>query len=145
MKAISLWQPWASLMALGLKKIETRSWGTSYRGPLAIHASKRLVIPPDPEFKQAIIDLGLAYYEWPLGQVVGICDLYDCIQIGGERDRRGFADSIIGYERIFGDYSLGRFIWVTKNMEKLAEPIKCVGRQGLFEWHCGDQFRARWT
>lgn len=41
MKLISLWEPWASLMAIGAKKIETRSWATSYRGWLAIHAAKR--------------------------------------------------------------------------------------------------------
>lgn len=41
MKALTLWQPWASLMALGVKWIETRSWSTSYRGWLAIHAAAR--------------------------------------------------------------------------------------------------------
>lgn len=40
MKALSLTQPWASLVAVGAKRIETRSWRTSYRGPLAIHAAK---------------------------------------------------------------------------------------------------------
>lgn len=40
MKAISLWQPWASLVPAGAKPVETRSWSTSYRGPLAIHAAK---------------------------------------------------------------------------------------------------------
>lgn len=39
MKALTLWQPWASLIALGEKRYETRSWATSYRGLLAIHAS----------------------------------------------------------------------------------------------------------
>jgi len=43
MKALSLWQPWASAIALGSKRIETRGWATSYRGPLAIHAAKRCV------------------------------------------------------------------------------------------------------
>ena len=43
MKAISLWQPWASLIALGKKRIETRSWYTDYRGPIAIHAAKRRI------------------------------------------------------------------------------------------------------
>ena len=38
MKALTVRQPWASLIALGVKRIETRSWRTSYRGPLAIHA-----------------------------------------------------------------------------------------------------------
>lgn len=39
MKALTLHQPWASLIAIGAKRIETRSWSTSYRGPLAIHAA----------------------------------------------------------------------------------------------------------
>lgn len=40
MKTLTLHQPWASLIAMGVKKIETRSWGTKYRGPLAIHAGQ---------------------------------------------------------------------------------------------------------
>ena len=43
MRAISLWQPWASVVALGSKRIETRHWSTGHRGPLAIHAAKRRV------------------------------------------------------------------------------------------------------
>jgi hypothetical protein len=41
MKAVSLWQPFASLIYTGAKKIETRSWPTNYRGPLAIHAARK--------------------------------------------------------------------------------------------------------
>src|SRR5262245_34467015 len=41
MKALSLWQPHATLMTVGAKKIETRSWATDYRGLVAIHAAKR--------------------------------------------------------------------------------------------------------
>jgi hypothetical protein len=41
MRAISLWQPWASAIALRLKSNETRGWATTYRGPLAIHAALR--------------------------------------------------------------------------------------------------------
>jgi len=127
MRCISLYQPWASLMALGHKTIETRSWGTSYRGLLAIHASKRLVMPPDPEFRQAIVELGLMKYEWPLGQIVGICRLLDCVTITPHMP-------LSGYEHLFGDFTVGRVAWLTSNMENLIEPVKCVGRQGLFEW-----------
>lgn len=42
MKALTLTQPWATLVAIGAKSIETRSWKTNYRGPLAIHAGKGL-------------------------------------------------------------------------------------------------------
>ncbi len=41
MKAITLWQPWASLLACGAKIYETRSWATNYRGPIAIHAAAK--------------------------------------------------------------------------------------------------------
>lgn len=40
MKLITLWDPWATLMALSAKKIETRHWKTDFRGPVAIHAAK---------------------------------------------------------------------------------------------------------
>ena len=43
MKVLTLHQPWASLVALGVKTIETRSWSTQYRGPLAIHAAAKVV------------------------------------------------------------------------------------------------------
>lgn len=43
MKAITIWQPWASLIAVGAKKFETRPWATNYRGPIAIHAAKNSV------------------------------------------------------------------------------------------------------
>lgn len=47
MKTLTLWQPWATLVALLVKLVETRSWATSYRGPVAIHAAKRLPAVPD--------------------------------------------------------------------------------------------------
>lgn len=40
MKALSIWEPWASLIACGTKRIETRSWSTEYRGPLLICAAQ---------------------------------------------------------------------------------------------------------
>lgn len=46
MKALSLKQPWANLIASGQKTIETRLWGTDYRGELLIVSSKRPKIEP---------------------------------------------------------------------------------------------------
>ena len=43
MKALTIWQPWASLLVTGQKKYETRSWATADRGPIAIHAAMRPV------------------------------------------------------------------------------------------------------
>ena len=51
MKALTLHQPRASLVALGVKTIETRGWSTTYRGPLLIHAGKR-----EPEIGERVGD-----------------------------------------------------------------------------------------
>ena len=56
MKAITIWQPWAFLLAMGAKQYETRSWETAYRGPIAIHAAKRPV--------RRIIDALTAELHW---------------------------------------------------------------------------------
>ena len=57
MKAISFWQPWATAIAAGVKKIETRGWQTAYTGPLAIHAAKRRG-PAEREFASVERALG---------------------------------------------------------------------------------------
>lgn len=90
MKVLSLTQPWASLLAGGAKQIETRSWGTSYRGPVAVHAAKGFprkcadLVGGEP-FASALYDLG---YEaktvraraasLPRGAIVGVVDLVEC-------------------------------------------------------------------
>jgi hypothetical protein len=71
-KAISLWQPWASLMAAGVKLHETRHWWTSYRGPLAIHAAKRIDVAGSPdELCEAALGRSWAGLV-PIGMVVAI-------------------------------------------------------------------------
>ncbi len=59
MKALSLLQPWVTLVILGVKQIETRSWSTAYRGPLLIHASRGKageILAHEPPFKKHIPD-----------------------------------------------------------------------------------------
>ena len=51
--ALSMHQPWASGVALGLKAVETRSWATSYRGTLIIQASRGTA--PDEWFTDALV------------------------------------------------------------------------------------------
>lgn len=130
---LSLWQPWATLMAIGAKRIETRSWGTHYRGPLAIHAAKRwdsftrLTALRSP-FVDELRDVG--YEErlrevpfLPLGSIVAVVDLIDVGPIG---------DLPPDYpESAFGDYTPGRFAWVTENEREIV-PVPWRGRQRLF-------------
>jgi hypothetical protein len=62
MKGLSMMQPHASAVALGLKRIETRSWPTRYRGLVAIHASRRF-----PRRSRDLVDYGgrvAPFREW---------------------------------------------------------------------------------
>ncbi len=101
MKAITLTQPYASLVALGAKRIETRSWPTKYRGPLAIHAGAglgpvggkaglRALVERQP-FNRVLCDVGTnGMIDWwgknvvdelPRGAIVAICEVRDVARI----------------------------------------------------------------
>jgi len=151
-KALSLWQPWASAIAFGSKLIETRHWATTYRGPLAIHAAKRRI-------QGELIHMN-SFYHWrgammpllkqnhktlvddlPFGAIVAVCDLVDCrptdsftvAELDMPRTADGQATDLYSWtERQMGDFSPGRFGWVFANVRPLPVPIPFVGRQGLF-------------
>lgn len=123
LKAISLWQPWASLMTIGAKQNETRSWPTSHRGLLAIHAAKRKMtneLRDNPYYKNVT---GGAFF-FPYGVIVAVVDVYSC---RGTNESKGLSEQ----EKAFGDYSPGRFYWVTHNPRKI-NPVPCRGFQGIW-------------
>lgn len=141
MKCLSLWQPWASLITNGHKQIETRSWSTSFRGPLAIHAAKTWnqdlaglcecwpftdVLPPgDPA-------------DLPKGCVIAVAELYDCKRVDQKlmdycRRRTHEADlSNTPCEYHYGDFSEGRWLWFLRGVRPI-EPVYVRGHQGLFD------------
>lgn len=102
MKALTLWQPWASLVALGVKRIETRSWPTTYRGPLLIHAAAsvpaalglgrrgRMTLGEYEVEKDAaglLLRGPIAWpYRMPLGAVVAVADLVDVVPMSDTED-----------------------------------------------------------
>lgn len=115
MKALTLTQPWATLVAIGAKRIETRSWRTNYRGLLAIHAAAgwnasdrefvrtelvqtafagRVPLPRDPD-------------ALPRGVVIATCQLVDCVPTDD-------LDLDLGEERAFrriGGYENGEDLY----------------------------------
>lgn len=135
MKAISLWQPWASAVALGLKQIETRHWWTPYRGPLAIHAAQhgaKKGYCEQREFYtwQACEPLRKPYPTFddlPFGAVLATCRLVECL-------RTIDVDCLSDQERAFGDYTPGRYAWVFQDIKALPAPVPFRGAQSLFEW-----------
>lgn len=140
MKALTLIQPWATLVAIGAKKIETRSWKTNYRGPLAIHAAKGFPYFAKQacwavEFFQPLNNAGFNIFnldtgatDLPLGKVLATCELVDVVQI-----IQGVKIPL-GGEWHFGDYSVGRYMWFLANVEALPAPISAKGSLGLWEW-----------
>ena len=135
MKAISLHQPWASLVAVGAKTIETRGRRTFQQGPIAIHATKRVIQYPELEdtleFNAAVREyLGDDWaYTVPTGVVVATATLNECVQVD-------FFNSPPGsrHEWLFGDYSNGRWMWPLSNIVALDPPVLARGMQGLWNW-----------
>lgn len=127
-KALTLWQPWASFMALGLKKNETRSWSTSYRGPLAIHAAKKAPRWIPNELVLFSLERLGPGNRWPYGKILCVVDL-----IGIEKSD-GIIKDPSSTEIMLGDYSKGRFIWQTKMLQVFDNPIPARGYQGLWDW-----------
>lgn len=143
MKAISLLQPWASL--IGAKKIETRSWSTKYRGPLSIHASKKFTVDQmwmcseEPflgvltqagyTIKRSPITNAVICADLPTGMVVSTCNLVDCIKMTPE-----FIESIKSPELDFGIYEVGRYAWILENIKPLETPVLAKGALSLWEW-----------
>ena len=127
MKTISLWQPWASAMALGWKKIETRSWATSYRGPLLIHAAKKITRWPTVYIRELFEGIASKPTDLPRSGILCKVDLIDCKQIS-------FANCpAMRMELELGIYTPGRFMWITKNLMTFDIPIPYLGRQRIFE------------
>jgi hypothetical protein len=150
-KALSLWQPWASLVALRLKKYETRSWRPPVgRVPLrlAIHAAKAAPHPleRDQSLLERLEQHGYAFeprhaplLRLPRGAVIAVVDVVEVerTMIIGERLRaEGNLDELAA-----GDYGPGRFAWRLENVRRLRIPMPYRGMQGLFE--VPDEFLAQ--
>lgn len=130
--ALTLTQPWATLMDIGAKLNETRSWPTKYRGWIGIHAAKgypkecRLLRFQDP-FAQQIDQAGYAGRDLPTGCLIGVCRVVDCVRTETIREH------LTDLERAFGDYSDGRWAWLTANFHRLREPIPMKGALSIWK------------
>ena len=155
MKAISLWQPWASAIAFGLKHYETRSWQPSSKlvgQVIAIHAAKRkdlsgsirwcqhrLGLPASadapanasPEQCKAIGDAAIEFEQLPFGAIVCLCRVVKIWQVVDEVSALRHVGPV---EAQWGDYSLGRYYWELQCFYVFEQPIPCMGRQGVFDW-----------
>ena len=132
MLALSLWQPWASLIALGAKRYETRSWNTAYRGPLLIHAAKRPIDQVGWDLLRRLADCGdglrsvaSAIRSEPVyGAIACRVRLADCAEAWPGR--------VSQIELQVGKWQSGRYAFELADVLRLDEPIACRGQQGLW-------------
>lgn len=135
MRAITLWQPYATLLVAGIKIHETRSWSTNYRGELLIHAAKRPIKWAELDIESLEkIHPRIKDIEYPLGAIVGKVEIVDCRPIG-------VWDLIEEVDEILGDWTEGRFAWECANPQPLLIP-DVKGKQGFWQYEIEDK---RWT
>jgi hypothetical protein len=149
MKALTLWQPWASLVTLGEKQVETRSWSTSYRGELAIHAAAKL--PPkwlgasrhEKLFRDELADVFNVRRDRDERSGPHVDDAIQAIPYGAilcivklvAIEETALVRATLGQrELLFGNYEDGRYAWFTELVEVFNDPIAAKGNRRLWNW-----------
>ena len=130
-RCLTLTQPWATLVAIGAKRFETRSWRTGHRGAIAIHAAKGF--PPEcvnlwirEPFRNALRSGGINHpLELPRGQVIAIVMLKDCVSTNH------FKPAWHTDEFAFGDYSANRYAWQLDDAARI-KPFDAKGALGIW-------------
>lgn len=113
MKALSVQQPWAWCIVHGHKPVENRTWPTSMRGQIAIHASKTLDVPAIGWIRSNFPEIPLPDF-YDVGALIGTVELVDCVS----HDRSRW---------FMGPYG---FLLAKPHV---IEPVQCRGRLGFFE------------
>ncbi len=131
MHGLTIIQPWATLIATGMKRYETRSWATRSLGPIAIHAGRRTT--QAEEYIGDVMDAAPAVFDaigvedaddLPFGCVIATGWLTGCLATAGL--------SVDDMERALGDFSPGRFAWRIDRVSRLATPVPMRGAPGLW-------------
>ena len=141
MKVLSVMQPHASFIAWNIKTIETRSWPTDYRGPLLIHASKRIPAKvrkdidaaKNPVIEKILWQRNLDIRDLPYGAIIGVVNLYDvivmenifiaCMKVAEQEQ-----------ELALGNYQPSRFAWMLEKQRSIYPSIPASGHLGLWDF-----------
>ena len=125
MKALTIKEPYATLIRNGVKTIETRSWKTNYRGPLYIHAGVSKEYLRDKELMRLVKDNDVH-----LGEFVCKCNLIDCVRMTDEFIKQVKQNEL---EYATGFYEVGRYAWILRDVEPVKSD-KVKGHLGI--WTC---------
>ncbi|ETT58384.1 hypothetical protein C173_30719 [Paenibacillus sp. FSL R7-277] len=133
MKCLTIRQPWATLIALGEKQIETRTWRTAQRGELAIHAGMQVnkAICRTEPYQSLLARYGYTADNLPTGKIIAVSRIADCCEVTPELAQQGWPG---GNEYVFGNYAEGRYAWMLEEVVPLVHPIPAKGRLGFWEY-----------
>lgn len=154
LNCLALWQPWASLVAQGFKKIETRGRYLAVRGRIGIHATL------DPPGKQSALNAaffkntpaceglrerGYTWESLPRGGIVATVDVYACkaVVLGTIDDERYQMNPPGGEEELMGWYAEGRYGIFMQDVYVFNPLFQAKGKQTLiFPVEIPDSFRS---
>ncbi|RFU61780.1 ASCH domain-containing protein [Peribacillus glennii] len=139
MKVLSMIQPWASLFVLREATYETRSWRTSYRGPLAIHTSKKLdnAVCSNAAIQALLGRHGYNTQDLPTGKIIAVCRLEKCLRVTENNATWAILEDgaiVSGNDYYLGDFPVGGYAWEVKDMKMLDKFIPAKGKLGLWEY-----------
>lgn len=126
MKIITIKQPFATLIAEGLKEYEFRTWKTNYRGELLIHAGKSLDKNAMKKFEQYNLD-------YPSGCIIAKVNLCDCIKIDEKVRKMLEQKNSLVYSNIIKNTEWKGFGFKLINVEKI-NPIPINGKLSLWDY-----------
>ena len=124
MKALTIKEPWASLIIEGYKKYEFRSWKTNYRGKILIHAGLNI----DKDMLERFKDYNLNCSQ---GAIIGEAELVDCVLVDSKLNQELRKIDPIVYGRSKHTETYG---WKLENVKKYDVPIPCKGTLGLWNF-----------
>lgn len=130
MKVLTIQEPYATFIMHGMKKIETRSWKTKYRGEIYIHAGKSkkfLKRIHNNKVLKLLENIGLNY-----GNIICKAELIDCVYM-----TKDFIDKVKtenNYEYILGEYAVGRYAWILQNVQEIDQKIHAKGKLNIWTY-----------
>ncbi len=124
MKALTIKEPWASVIINGYKKYEFRSWKTNYRGKILIHTSLNVEKNMLDRFK----DYNIKYQP---GYIIGEAILTDCILVDSKFNEYLKELNPVVYAK---SNHVEKYAWKLENIKKYDKPIPCKGKLGLWNY-----------
>ena len=123
MKVITIRQPWATLIAEGIKKYEFRSWKTNYRGKILIHAGASIDKEEMKKFKNL-------EYDFPIKRIIAEVEIIDCLKFNDNLNKKIISENNI----VYGSKKRDGYAWKLGNVKKIEINETVNGQLGLWNY-----------